>query len=173
MCVECQRMDVTAGNALVECTDCHSLYHQECHKPNISDSEANDSEISWVCFSCKVKNTKLPTAITDSPSAKPSSPMSSSSSTASSTNYQKSVSNSKHHESSSSSSRKSKSPSKSSHHHHKHKHSPSSSSSSSPGSSKSNSTLPHLNTRIISADKRLQIMKKKAAKQQESKRKHK
>lgn len=45
-------MDVGARNRLLECSDCHSLYHQECHKPGVTE----DSFENWVCFNCKVNN---------------------------------------------------------------------------------------------------------------------
>ena len=31
-CVVCKSFDVQTGNTLVECQDCHSLYHQDCHR---------------------------------------------------------------------------------------------------------------------------------------------
>lgn len=55
MCVICNGMDVGARNRLVECSDCHSLYHQECHQPGITE----DSFENWVCFNCKEANKKL------------------------------------------------------------------------------------------------------------------
>nr|XP_023021465.1 integrator complex subunit 12 isoform X2 [Leptinotarsa decemlineata] len=51
MCVICNGMDVGARNRLLECSDCHSLYHQECHKPGVTE----DSFDNWVCYSCKVR----------------------------------------------------------------------------------------------------------------------
>ncbi|KAG5899006.1 hypothetical protein JTB14_001532 [Gonioctena quinquepunctata] len=55
MCVICNGMDVGARNRLLECSDCHSLYHQECHKPGVTE----DSFENWVCFSCKEASKKL------------------------------------------------------------------------------------------------------------------
>lgn len=43
-------MDVGARNRLLECSDCHSLYHQECHRPVVTALEADDV---WICQSCK------------------------------------------------------------------------------------------------------------------------
>lgn len=92
-CKNCKRMDVSARNRLVECSECHSLYHQECHQPPISESDANDQENSWCCFTCKEK-TISKTSSTNSSPAK--------SSSSSSSSY------TKNYESSSSSSKKSK-----------------------------------------------------------------
>lgn len=49
-------MDVGARNRLLECSDCHMLYHQECHKPIVTNQDSFDT---WVCQNCKVclKNT--------------------------------------------------------------------------------------------------------------------
>lgn len=43
----CKGMSVGARNRLVECSDCHSLYHQECHKPPISENDINDPRVVW------------------------------------------------------------------------------------------------------------------------------
>lgn len=56
-CVVCRSFDVTSGNTLVECQDCHSLYHQECHKPPITDQDVNDPRLVWYCAKC-TKNMK-------------------------------------------------------------------------------------------------------------------
>lgn len=207
MCLVCHSMDVSARNRLIECAECHSLYHQDCHHPRISDSDANEQEFSWCCSSCKEK---IKSASLASP-AKSSSSHSSSSSSSSS--YNKPSAGSKSYEPSSlstvinptsssagSSSSKVKSSSSSSKHTSSSKVSSSShthsgsgsgrdrerdrdistgggtsggSGGSNGGSSSGKSTVtPSIN--IISADKRLQNMKKKAAaKMQESRRKHK
>ncbi|CAH1153482.1 unnamed protein product [Phaedon cochleariae] len=55
MCVICNGMDVGARNRLIECTDCHSLYHQECHKPMVTE----DVFENWACFNCKEASKKL------------------------------------------------------------------------------------------------------------------
>ncbi|XP_063705300.1 integrator complex subunit 12 [Culicoides brevitarsis] len=134
-CKNCKRMDVSARNRLVECSDCHSLYHQECHQPPISETDANDQENSWYCFTCKEK------AISKASSTN-SSPAKSSSSSSTSSSY------TKNYESSSSSSKKSK-----------EKVIPPAvvATTTSSGST----TTPSIN--IVSADKRIQNMKKKAA----------
>lgn len=210
-CVICRRIDLSAKNRLIECTKCTSLYHQECHDPQIKDSDlSNGQESLWCCKDCrKVKRFKSTSAqLTASPSkshhsSSPSSSNSSNSdviitgssgaattftstqSVSKSSKRDKEKDKDKEKEYSSSSS-KSKSSSSSRHHSHHHSSSSSSSSShhssskhersseknseknSSSSSSKSSVTP---NIHIISADKRLQNMKKKAAKTQESKRK--
>ncbi|KAL9979375.1 hypothetical protein ACROYT_G017029 [Oculina patagonica] len=40
------------GNQLVECHECHSLYHQRCHEPRVTDSEVNDPRHVWYCAQC-------------------------------------------------------------------------------------------------------------------------
>lgn len=54
-CVTCRQIDSSANNQLFECIECHSLHHQLCHNPKISN-EANLT--SWVCSSCKSKKEK-------------------------------------------------------------------------------------------------------------------
>uniref|UniRef100_A0A6M2DN36 Integrator complex subunit 12 n=1 Tax=Xenopsylla cheopis TaxID=163159 RepID=A0A6M2DN36_XENCH len=56
-CIICRGMDVTAGNRLVECSECHSLYHQECHRPHIPENDVNDPDICWSCSECKTEPT--------------------------------------------------------------------------------------------------------------------
>lgn len=119
-CAVCRQISVQAGNRLVECDVCCALYHQDCHKPVISDS---DIASGWQCATCissqiaagysKISSSKSPSHISGS-----TTPV---------------------------------------------KISSSSSSSSSP----SKVVTPNIN--IIAADKRLQTMKKKAAKQHEKK----
>lgn len=196
VCVVCRRIDLSAKNQLIECTKCNALYHQECHTPKISDSElSNGQESSWCCNACKP--TKLKTIVAGSSPSKStySSPSSGSSSSSSSpvssalqanstsvittvasvtteaTSSSSSSSSSKRHHD------KEHSKSSSSRHHHHSSSSSSSSkhekSSSSRTSSSSNSgkpVTPHVNI-ISAADKRIQNMKKKAAKTHESKRK--
>ncbi|CAG9560518.1 unnamed protein product [Danaus chrysippus] len=120
-CVVCRQIAVQAGNRLVECDVCHALYHQDCHKPVISD---NDMASGWKCASCL--SSQFPTAF-PTKASEPKSPTQVSGSTT---------------------------PVKIS-------------SSSSASSSPSKVVTPNIN--IISADKRIQIMKKKAAKQHEKK----
>lgn len=180
-CYVCGRIDLSAKNRLIECTKCTLLYHQECHTPQIADTELNnDQESSWCCAGCKTKSIK--TQLIGSPAKSYSSHSSnSSSSSSSSVSFvpttlvptptapvtQTAIIPTASSAGSSSSSRKDKeySRSSSSRHHHS-----SSGSRSGSGSSSSKTTItPSIN--IISADKRLQNMKKKAAKTHESKRK--
>ena len=51
-CVVCKGMDVGARNRLVECVDCHFLYHQECHVSPIQDSQIDVPGVAWHCFLC-------------------------------------------------------------------------------------------------------------------------
>lgn len=158
VCVVCRRIDLSAKNRLIECTKCNLLYHQDCHKPQIFDSDLNDEqEDSWCCASCQTKLAKT-SHLVASP-AKSSSSHSSSSSSSSSTCIVIS------------SSKRSSEPSSSSHGHSSSSKSKSSHSKHHSSSSSSGGVTPSIN--IISADKRLQNMKKKAAKTHESKRKHK
>lgn len=210
-CVICGRLDVSAKNRLIECIKCTSLYHQECHNPQIKDSDmANGQESTWCCSNCKVKKFKTSSIGSPSKSHHSSSPTSSSSSnsdviitgtssatfgshSSTSSNSKKDKDKNKEKEKDKdekhSSSSSSKSKSSSSRHHSSHHHSSSSSSShhsskhersseksaekngSSSNSSSSSKSSVTPNIHIISADKRLQNMKKKAAKTQESKRK--
>lgn len=53
LCPLCFRqMTVTMGNQLVECQECHNLYHQDCHKPQVTDKEVNDPRLVWYCARC-------------------------------------------------------------------------------------------------------------------------
>ncbi|XP_061626740.1 integrator complex subunit 12 isoform X1 [Phyllopteryx taeniolatus] len=51
-CVVCRQMTVSMGNQLVECQECHNLYHQDCHKPLVTDKEVNDPRLVWYCARC-------------------------------------------------------------------------------------------------------------------------
>lgn len=175
-CVVCRRIESSAKNRLIECTDCQSLYHQECHSPQISESDANENDSTWCCSHCK---NKVKSSSVASPAKS-----SCSTSSSSSSSYHKHVS-SKYEPSSATSTApvtsKSSSSSKSSSKHKSSssKHSSKSSSNNQPivspsnGSGTSSLTKAPVTINIISADKRLQNMKKKAAKMQETRRKHK
>lgn len=182
-CFVCGRIDLSAKNRLIECTKCTLLYHQECHTPQIADTElSNDQESVWCCTACTMKPIKAqliasPAKSYSSHSSNSSSSSSSSvsivpntlvaASTAAVTQVATAPITTSTNSSSSSRKDKEYSRSSSSRHHHHHSSSGSRSGSSS-GNSKSSIT-PNIN--IISADKRLQNMKKKAAKTHESKRK--
>ncbi|XP_055902827.1 integrator complex subunit 12 [Eupeodes corollae] len=93
-CVVCGEMIVTATNRLIECSKCVSLYHQNCHKPNITDEEADEQELSWTCSNCQNKTPVVAKIVLDDPipllkpkSSSASSSRSSSSSTSSSPYY--------------------------------------------------------------------------------------
>ncbi|KAG8454129.1 hypothetical protein GDO86_000680 [Hymenochirus boettgeri] len=51
-CVICRQMTVYSGNQLVECQECHNLYHQDCHKPQVTDKDVNDPRLVWYCARC-------------------------------------------------------------------------------------------------------------------------
>lgn len=70
-CVSCRQMDVSSRNKLVECNECHSLYHQECHVPKIIDLDEQES--SWICSFCSAKKEKESTSSSSKTSKKSSS----------------------------------------------------------------------------------------------------
>jgi len=45
-------------NLLVECSECHSHFHQQCHKPNVSTKDLNDPRLIWYCSRCTKKMNK-------------------------------------------------------------------------------------------------------------------
>lgn len=47
-----RQMTVSMGNQLVECQECHNLYHQDCHKPQVTDKDVNDPRLVWYCARC-------------------------------------------------------------------------------------------------------------------------
>ncbi|XP_053628501.2 integrator complex subunit 12 isoform X1 [Cherax quadricarinatus] len=61
-CTVCKSFEVSPRNRLVECQECHSLYHQECHKPLVTDQEVNDPRLVWYCAKC-TKTLKKQTAM--------------------------------------------------------------------------------------------------------------
>ena len=52
VCVVCKQIDFTHGNQPVECSECHNLYHQECHKPPITERDVSDPRNIWYCAKC-------------------------------------------------------------------------------------------------------------------------
>ncbi|KAI1289225.1 Ras and EF-hand domain-containing protein [Halotydeus destructor] len=58
-CVICKGIDVQSGNQLVECQDCHSLYHQDCHKPPATEQDINDPRFVWYCAKCTKTQKKI------------------------------------------------------------------------------------------------------------------
>ncbi|XP_037947105.1 integrator complex subunit 12-like [Teleopsis dalmanni] len=119
-CCVCGEMMFTATNRLCECSMCGALYHQECHKPPISDEEASEESI-WQCNNCSKPTTSKAAGFVVIPEdpiplvakIKSTSSRSSSSSNSSSPFYKQeqtsSSTSSKHHHKSSSSTNGSKS----------------------------------------------------------------
>ncbi|KAG1653183.1 Integrator complex subunit 12 [Nymphon striatum] len=62
VCVVCRSIDVAPGNQLIECQECHSLYHQECHRPPAISHDVNDPRLVWYCSKCKKNLKKIATA---------------------------------------------------------------------------------------------------------------
>jgi integrator complex subunit 12 len=52
-CVICKQIDFAPNNQLVECQECHNLYHQECHKPALIDHDVSDPRFVWYCAKCQ------------------------------------------------------------------------------------------------------------------------
>ncbi|XP_043194423.1 integrator complex subunit 12-like [Amphibalanus amphitrite] len=52
-CVVCRNIGVSTGNQLIECAECGNLYHQECHRPAITEQERGDTRSVWLCSSCR------------------------------------------------------------------------------------------------------------------------
>jgi len=52
-CFICKSFNQEPGNKLMECHTCQNLYHQKCHDPVISDEEASDPRLIWICSTCK------------------------------------------------------------------------------------------------------------------------
>lgn len=50
-CATCGDVHTSLRNQLVECSDCHLLYHQDCHKPAINDADSQSAE--WQCSKCR------------------------------------------------------------------------------------------------------------------------
>ena len=79
-CVQCKQIDIAPNNQLVECQECHNLYHQECHKPPLVDQDVSDPRFVWYCAKCQKTMKKIavkPTKINKSPSQTPVSTISS------------------------------------------------------------------------------------------------
>ncbi|XP_041117088.1 integrator complex subunit 12-like [Polyodon spathula] len=69
-CVVCRQMTVTSVNQLVECQECHNLYHQDCHKPQVTDKDVNDPRLVWYCARC-TRQMKRMAQKTQKPTQKP------------------------------------------------------------------------------------------------------
>ncbi|XP_054725897.1 integrator complex subunit 12 [Anastrepha obliqua] len=86
-CAVCGEMVFTATNRLIECSSCGTLYHQECHKPPITDEETSEGqEHNWQCDNClnKPSTSKAAGVIIEEPIALVSKTKSSASSSRSS-----------------------------------------------------------------------------------------
>ncbi|KAK2519909.1 Ints12 [Columba guinea] len=68
-CVVCRQMTVISGNQLVECQECHNLYHQDCHKPQVTDKEVNDPRLVWYCARCTRQMKRMTSAAVSGNSA--------------------------------------------------------------------------------------------------------
>ncbi|KAK7002894.1 integrator complex subunit 12 [Biomphalaria glabrata] len=60
-CVVCRQFEVSSGNQLVECQECHTLYHQECHKPPVTEEDVSDPRFVWYCSRCTKSLKKMVT----------------------------------------------------------------------------------------------------------------
>ncbi|KAK5648717.1 hypothetical protein RI129_003609 [Pyrocoelia pectoralis] len=147
MCIVCNGMDVAARNRLLECSDCHSLYHQECHHPPVNSSDADGT---WTCQNCKDVSKCLKATPPSSPSQISTASATIVPNTSNSTNTSKTTSKS-------SSNSHQKPPVVPKVHFNITK----------PAKPAFSNVKNSVNVNIISADRRLQIMKKKAAKMHE------
>ncbi|CAA3033306.1 integrator complex subunit 12, partial [Olea europaea subsp. europaea] len=61
-CAVCKQVDQKGGNEIVECQECHTLYHQECHDPRLENVNVRDPRFVWYCSTCtnRRKKIKLP-----------------------------------------------------------------------------------------------------------------
>lgn len=143
-CATCGDVHTSIRNQLVECCDCHLLYHQDCHKPPITDA---DAQTEWQCHKCR--STAPAESVLTSSSSSSSSPTVFATKTSSSSSPH-----------SSSSSSKSGS--------HKKGAGGGGGSGGGGGGGSSGGTATS-GSGILSADKRLANMKKKAAKMQKTK----
>ncbi|KAF2360122.1 Zinc finger PHD-finger [Trinorchestia longiramus] len=51
-CTVCKKISFYSVNQLVECQECHLIYHQECHKPPVSKVDITDPRRVWYCAKC-------------------------------------------------------------------------------------------------------------------------
>lgn len=71
-CCVCGEMVYKATNRLIECSECGALYHQECHKPPITNEEAADDQVHiWQCDTCTNKPSTSRAAAIVIPTATP------------------------------------------------------------------------------------------------------
>ncbi|XP_054156389.1 integrator complex subunit 12-like isoform X2 [Oppia nitens] len=88
-CVTCKQIDIAPNNQLVECQECHNLYHQECHKPPLMDRDISDPRFVWYCAKCQKSMMKKSAAAASS--AKPTKTMGGKTSTSSTTSITSSL----------------------------------------------------------------------------------
>jgi hypothetical protein len=53
VCNKCMVLTEEKDNRLVECHECHSKYHQKCHKPPVSTADISDPRCLWYCSKCR------------------------------------------------------------------------------------------------------------------------
>ena len=70
-CSVCKQIDFQSGNQLVECQDCHNLYHQECHKPPVTEQNVSDPRFVWYCAKCTKTIKKITDKSLKTPPSKP------------------------------------------------------------------------------------------------------
>lgn len=58
-CIVCKQVDQRVGNEIVECQECHGLYHQECHNPSLANENVKDPRFIWYCSTCTSKRKKV------------------------------------------------------------------------------------------------------------------
>jgi len=138
-CIVCKSFNQDINNKLMECSSCQNLYHQECHNPPVSNTEASDPRLIWNCTRCCRKSEMSSAASSRSTSVEKLEIR----------GEKSSKHKSKHHKPSPSKGSSSSSSSSS-----KHKSSHSSSSTTTPSSQPGHMT---------DAQKRLKLMKKQAA----------
>lgn len=161
-CCVCRGLAIGTRNRLVECLECHALYHQECHSPPIAD-DVNDPRLVWYCTSCtKVMNKTHGSSGKGSPASSGSSSSNSGSSSKSSSKSSSSSSRTSNFSSFSSSNKSfGGSPVAGKSVNSINKEFTANS------TSKNNNSVVAPKINIISTDKRLQILKRKAVKKQE------
>uniref|UniRef100_A0A170ZU76 Integrator complex subunit 12 n=1 Tax=Triatoma infestans TaxID=30076 RepID=A0A170ZU76_TRIIF len=59
-CAVCSEIGFNAYE-LMECAECHSHYHKQCHSPPIPDRDISDPRFVWYCHRC-AKTNKVSTA---------------------------------------------------------------------------------------------------------------
>lgn len=62
VCSHNRRVEQNVGNEIVECQECHSLYHIECHRQGLINENVKDPRFVWYCSACtsRRKKAKVP-----------------------------------------------------------------------------------------------------------------